>query len=101
MLRILLAATFVLLSTVANAQQPSTTIPTTRPVPESVVTFVKEQSLPSNPVMVSHTVAVGQALPAEIVLTPVPGSASYAYAVVNQQRVIVDTMSRMVVQVIK
>jgi hypothetical protein len=72
MLRILLAATFVLLSTVANAQQPSTTIPTTRPVPESVVTFVKEQSLPSNPVMVSHTVAVGQALPAEIVLTPVP-----------------------------
>jgi hypothetical protein len=96
----LIAATFACLTTAANAQQASTTVPTTRPVPESVVSFVKEQSMPSNPVMVSHTVAVGQALPAEIVLTPVPGSASYAYAVVNQQRVIVDPMSRMVVQVI-
>ena len=56
--------------------------------------------MPSNPVMVSHTVAVGQALPAEIVLTPIPDSPSYAYAVVNQQRVIVEPTSRVVLRII-
>jgi hypothetical protein len=42
-----------------------------------------------------------QLLPREIVLTPVVGTHSYAYSVVNQQRVIVEPMSRVVVQVIK
>jgi hypothetical protein len=101
MRRLIIALTFALLSTSANAQQPSSQTPTARPVPDNVVTFVREQALPANPVMVSVEVKVGQTLPGEIVLTPVPNTQNYAFAVVNQQRVIVEPASRVVLDVIR
>jgi hypothetical protein len=46
-------------------------------------------------------VVVGQPLPATVVVTPIPDDPTYAYAVVNDERVIVEPSSRKVIQVIK
>ena len=57
--------------------------------------------MPTETVTIQQPVVVGKPIPHEVVLTPVPESPQYAYAVVNQQRVIVDPNTYTVVQVIQ
>lgn len=71
------------------------------PPPQRVVTYVQQQPVPVETVTIQQPVVVGKAIPREVVLTPVPEAPEYAYAVVNQQRVIVDPNTYTVVQVIQ
>jgi hypothetical protein len=71
------------------------------PPPQRVVTYVEQAPAPASPVVVREKIVVGKPVPASVVLTPVPDSPKYAYAVVNQQRVIVDPQTRTVVQVVR
>ncbi len=43
---------------------------------------------------------VGEPLPETIVVTPVPDNPKYSYAVVNDERVIVEPSSRKVIRVL-
>ncbi|WP_394801864.1 DUF1236 domain-containing protein [Rhizobium halophilum] len=70
------------------------------PPPERVVTYVREQPMPAEPVMVQAEVVVGQPLPQTVVLTPIPEAPAYAYTYVNERRVIVDPQTYTVVQVL-
>jgi hypothetical protein len=70
------------------------------PPPERVVRYVREQPIQQS-VVVQDRVVVGQPIPQQVVLTPVPEAPTYSYAVVNQQRVIVDPRTHTVVQVIE
>lgn len=70
------------------------------PPPQKVVSYVQEAPVPTERVVVKEKVAVGVALPETVMVTPVPDDPHYAYAVVNDQRVIVEPSSRKVVQVI-
>lgn len=70
------------------------------PPPQQVVTYVQQAPAP-RAVMVKEKVAVGVELPETVVVTPVPENPKYAYAVVNEQRVIVEPSSRQVIQVIE
>lgn len=69
------------------------------PPPPEVVTYVQQQPAPPS-VVVQQPVVVGKPIPETVVLTPIPESPNYAFAVVNEQRVIVEPKSRTVVQVI-
>jgi len=69
------------------------------PPPPRVVTYVREQPVEQS-VVVHERVVVGQPIPQQVVLTPIPEAPTYAYAVVNQQRVIVDPQTHTVVQVV-
>ncbi|ARM88041.1 hypothetical protein RHEC894_CH01727 [Rhizobium sp. CIAT894] len=71
------------------------------PPPQKVVTYVREARAPSARVVVKEKIVVGQPLPETVVVTPIPDDPTYAYAVVNDQRVIVEPSSRKVIQVIK
>lgn len=72
------------------------------PPPREVVTYVREQPMPTTaPVVVHEEVHVGSKLPRQVVLAPVPDSPKYAYAVVNKQRVIVDPQTYVVVGVVQ
>ncbi|WP_435269734.1 DUF1236 domain-containing protein [Shinella sp. BE166] len=70
------------------------------PPPEKVVTYVQQQPIPTDTIVVEDVVEVGRPLPKRVVLTPVPENPTYAYAVVNKQRVIVDPKTYTVVQVL-
>ncbi|MCF6371323.1 DUF1236 domain-containing protein [Rhizobium halophilum] len=70
------------------------------PPPEQVVTYVREQPVPAQPVMVQQEIVVGQPLPQTVVLTPVPEAPQYAYTYVNERRVIVNPQDYTVVQVL-
>ena len=50
--------------------------------------------------MVRERVVVGEPLPAEVELRPVPRHTEYRYAVVNDRRVIVDPRTRKVIKII-
>lgn len=52
-------------------------------------------------VVLQERIAVGRPLPRSVMLTPVPENPSYAFAVVNNQRVIVDPKTYTVVQVVQ
>ncbi|MBZ7926910.1 DUF1236 domain-containing protein [Ensifer adhaerens] len=69
------------------------------PPPPEVVTYVEQQPAPPS-VVVQERVVVGKPIPSAVVLMPVPENPRYAYAVVNDHRVIVEPQSRTVVQVI-
>jgi hypothetical protein len=71
------------------------------PPPREVVTYVQTAPVPEQPVVVEQPVSVGRALPADVVVTPVPENPHYGYAFVGQQRVIVEPRSHKVVQVIQ
>ena len=71
------------------------------PPPHKVVTYVEEQPVPQQTVVVEERVAVGATLPEDVVLEEVPDSDGYAYAFVNDQRVIVEPDSRRVVQIVQ
>ena len=71
------------------------------PPPQKVVTYVQEQPLPPAEAVVQDKIIVGQQLPETVVVTPVPDNPTYAYAVVNHQRVIVQPKTRKVVKIIE
>jgi outer membrane lipoprotein SlyB len=71
------------------------------PPPQKVVTYVQQAPAPTKRVVVKEKVVVGQPLPETVVVTPVPDDPKYAYAIVNDQRVIVEPSSRKVIQVIQ
>ncbi len=70
------------------------------PPPREVVTYVQQQPAPA-PVMVQQEVVVGKRIPETVILTPVPSNDHYGYAIVNEQRVIVDPRTHTVVQVVE
>jgi Protein of unknown function (DUF1236) len=67
-------------------------------IPNAVITSVQGERAPS--VVVQDRVMVGEPLPATVELRPVPRYSEYRYAVVNDQRVIVDPRTRRVIRVI-
>ena len=69
------------------------------PPPPEVVTYVEQQPAPPS-VVIQERIVVGKPIPSAVVLTPIPQNPRYAYAVVNDQRVIVEPQSRTVVRVI-
>jgi hypothetical protein len=71
------------------------------PPPRQVVTYVQQQPVPANTVMLQTPIAVGQPLPRTVVLRAIPENPAYAYAVVNNQRVIVDPRTYTVVQIVR
>lgn len=71
------------------------------PPPPPVVTYVQQQPIPAQPIVIEQQVAVGEPLPQQVVLTPIPDQPKYAYAVVNNQRVIVDPQTYVVVGVVQ
>lgn len=70
------------------------------PPPQRVVTYVEQQPAQQS-VVVQQPVVVGKPLPREVVVVPVQEDPRYAYAIVNNQRVIVDPQTHTVVQVMQ
>lgn len=70
------------------------------PPPERVVTYVQQAPRPAQRVVIQERIVVGEPLPQTVVVQQIPEDRNYAYAVVNEQRVIVEPSSRRVVQVI-
>lgn len=71
------------------------------PPPQQVVTYVQQAPAPTTRVVVKEKIVVGQPLPETVVVTPIPDDPTYAYAIVNDQPVIVEPSSRKVIQVIQ
>ena len=67
-------------------------------IPNAVITSVQGERAPS--VVVHERVVVGEPLPPDVVLRPVPNYTEYRYAVVNDRRVIVEPRTRKVIKVI-
>ena len=67
--------------------------------PGPVVTYVERERIPS--VAVQEEIVVGQPLPATVQLHTVPQYETYRYAVVNNQRVIVEPGTRKVVKIVE
>jgi hypothetical protein len=71
------------------------------PPPREVVTYVQQQPTPVSTAVVEEPVVVGHRLSSEVVVVPVPDNPKYGYAIVNNQRVIVEPQSHKVVQVLQ
>ncbi len=67
--------------------------------PAGVVTYVERERVPS--VTVQERIVVGEPLPATVQLRTIPEHTEYRYAVVNNQRVIVEPKSRKVIKIIQ
>jgi hypothetical protein len=67
-------------------------------IPNAVITSVQGERAPS--VTVRERVVVGEPLPPTVELRTVPRYTEYRYAVVNDQRVIVDPRTRRVIRII-
>lgn len=87
------AALFLMLGTSAIAQT------TTVVLPGEVRTYVLEQNVPS--VTFEGEVVVGQPLPETVEIHTIPDQPDYAYAVVNNKRVVVNPKQRTVVEVLQ
>jgi hypothetical protein len=96
MKKLIILITALLAAGSAFAQQPGA-----EPPPAKVVEFVSKQPLPANPVQVSEKIAVGQPIPNNLVLSPIPDSPDYAFAIVNQKRLIVDPKTFVVVRIVE
>lgn len=70
-----------------------------QPPPPPVREYVVHEDVPS--VTIEKRIVVGEPLPDTVVLHTVPKYTEYRYAVVNNERVIVDPRTRKVVEVIK
>jgi len=68
-------------------------------IPNALITSVRRADTPS--VVVRERVVVGEPLPPTVVLRTVPEYPNYRYAVVNDQRVIVDPRTRRIVHIIE
>lgn len=71
------------------------------PPPHEVVTYVQQAPMPSETIVVKQRAEVGVALPADVVVTPIPENPKYGYVVMGDERVIVEPQTRRVVQVIQ
>jgi hypothetical protein len=67
-------------------------------IPNAVINAVPRDPAPH--VVVRERVVVGEPLPANVELRPVPNYTEYRYAVVNDRRVIVEPRSRKVIRII-
>ena len=67
--------------------------------PTEVVTYVRHEQIPT--ATVEEHVVVGEPLPAAVELRPIPKYTQYRYAVVNNQRVIVEPSTRKVIKIIE
>ncbi len=67
-------------------------------IPNAVITSIQGERAPS--VRIRERVVVGEPLPPAVELRPVPRYTEYRYAVVNDQRVIVDPRKRRVIRII-
>ncbi len=72
---------------------------TTVVLPGEVRTYVLEQATPS--VTIEGEIVVGQPLPETVEIHTIPDQPDYAYAIVNDQRVIVKPADRTVIQVLQ
>jgi hypothetical protein len=97
----LIVAAFAFNAQDALAQQAETVVPSSRPPSEVVVEYVGAQPAPANPVQLTETVSVGDTVPDNLVLSPVPDSPEYSFLFVNQQRLIVDTRTRSILWILK
>ncbi|MBB5535241.1 DUF1236 domain-containing protein [Rhizobium giardinii] len=70
------------------------------PPPQRVVTYVEQQPLQQS-VVIEQPLVVGKPIPRDVVLMPVPEDTRYSYAVVNNQRVIVDPRTHTVVRIMQ
>lgn len=68
-------------------------------IPNAVINSIGADPGPS--VVVHERVVVGEPLPPEVELRPVPRYSEYRYAVVNDRRVIVDPRTRRVVKIVE
>jgi hypothetical protein len=68
-------------------------------IPAAVISAVT--GLPGPSVVVRERVVVGEPLPGYVELRPVPSHTEYRYAVVNDQRVIVEPRTRRVIRIIE
>lgn len=71
------------------------------PPPPRVTTYVSQAPIPAERVVIEEKVVVGATLPQTVVVQPIPEDPRYAYAFVNEERVIVDPSSRTVIHVVK
>lgn len=69
------------------------------PPPAPVRSYIVEQPVSSS-VRVEERIVVGQPLPEVVEIVRVPSDERYAYAVVNDRRVIVEPRTRRVIEVI-
>jgi len=67
--------------------------------PHEVVTYVQHEDIPT--ATVQERIVVGEPLPAAVEIHPVPQYTQYSYAVVNNQRVIVEPRTRKVIKVVE
>ncbi len=67
-------------------------------IPNAVITSIEAERAPS--VVVRERIVVGEPLPAQVELRPVPRHTEYRYAVVNDRRVIVDPRTRRIIKII-
>ena len=70
-------------------------------LPPPVVTYVERENVPSVEVREVEHVRVGTVLPETVVLREIPKYKTYRYAVINNQRVIVEPRTRKVIKVIE
>jgi len=68
-------------------------------IPNAVITSVRGERVPS--VRVEERVVVGEPLPPTVEVRPVPGYTEYRYAIVNDERVIVDPRTRRVIRIVE
>jgi hypothetical protein len=67
-------------------------------IPNAVITSIPDDRGPS--VTVRERIVVGEPLPPTVELRPVPSYSEYRYAVVNDQRVIVEPRTRKIIKII-
>ena len=67
-------------------------------IPNAVITSI--QGEPARSVTVRERVVVGEPLPPSVELRTVPSYTEYRYAVVNDQRVIVEPRTRKIIKII-
>jgi hypothetical protein len=71
------------------------------PPSERTITYVQQAPAPAETVVVERGIAVGQPLPETVVVQQIPEDPNYTYAVVGNQRVIVEQKSRKIVQIVQ
>ena len=68
-------------------------------IPNAVISSVRAER--ADPVIVPERVVVGEPLPAAVEVRPVPGYTEYRYAIVKNERVIVDPRTRRVIRIVE
>ncbi len=88
----------ILLAGTAIAQI-SMPVPSTRPPTREVIDYVHRQPIPGNPILLAEELIVGQPIPSSITLSLVPNT-RFAFAIINHKRVIVDSATLVLIQVV-